>query len=144
MTVPSARGLHTATLAVLRAVNPTNLEVFDGEVGSNPRDDNDKRVHPYLVMYSTPGRAVSTSMCATTRTLEWSCEVVCVGGDQNRCLAAVDAARTVLDTELVVPGQTGQRLREVHATRVRPVYRDDVTRPARFECSLLIAADSDA
>lgn len=144
MAVPSARLLHQAVLTALRAIDPANLEVFDGEVDKDPRKDNDKRTHPYLVLYSDPGSAKRTSLCGTTNSLEWGCEVVCVGGDQNRCLWAVDKARAVLDTDLTIPGQTGQRLREEHATKLRPVGRDDTTRPARFEVSLLLAADSDA
>lgn len=144
MAVPSARLLHQAVLAALKAIDPSHLEVYDGEVDPSPRDDNDKRVHPYLVLYSDPGKAQRTGLCGVTNSLAWGCEVVCVGGDVNRCLAAVDKARTVLDTELTIPGQTGQRLREEFATRVRPVGRDDTTRPARFEVSLLLAADSDA
>lgn len=144
MAVPSARLLYAATLAELRAIDPDNLEVFDAEVDGDPRKDNDKRVHPYLVFYADAGNAKRTSLCGTTTALAWGCEVVCVGGDQNRCLWAVDKARTILDRELVIPGQTGQRLREEHATKLRPVGRDDTTRPARFEVSLLLAADSDA
>lgn len=144
MAVPSARLLHGAVLAALRAIDPANLQVYDAEVDGDPRKDNDKRVHPYLVFYSDAGNAKRMSLCATTTSLAWGCEVVCVGGDQNRCLWAVDKARLVLDTELTIPGQTGQRLREEHATRLRPVGREDTTRPARFEVSLLLAADSDA
>lgn len=143
MAVASVRDMHAAVLAVLRAIDPTNLTVYDGEVIPEPKKDNDERVHPYAVLYSDGGRPHATGLCGTSDAHEWSFVVVCVGGDQNRCLWAVDKVRAALiDLELTVAGRSMHRVREeVEAPRVR---RDDTVRPALSYVPLMFRADSDA
>lgn len=145
MAVPSVRAHHNAVLALLQGLDPVNFKVYDGEVDPKPVDDPDHRVHPYAVLYSDPGRPWAPALCHDSTSLAWTFEVVCVGGDQNRCLWAVDKVRASLtDAELAITGRASHKVREDYMSRVRVVARDDVTRPARFEVSLLFRADSHA
>lgn len=141
MVAPAVRPHHAAVLALLQAI--PSFKVFDGEVAPEPDKDADQRVHPYAVLYSDPGKAWATGLCGTSDALAWTFAVICVGGDQNRALWAVDKVRAALvDVELTVAGRSVHRVRQELETA--PVRRDDSIRPARFYVPLLFRADSDA
>lgn len=143
MATASVRDLHAAVLAVLQGLDSNNFKVYDGEVIPDPKVDKDQRVHPYAVLYSDPGHPHATGLCGISDAFEWTFAVICVGGDQNRALWAVDKVRSALvDAELTVSGRSLHRVRE--EIRSSTVRRDDSIRPARFYVPLLFRADSDA
>lgn len=130
--------------AILAAVTVPNLKLYDGEIpqGDPPPLDTDNRVKPYAVLYLATGLAVRTSLSGSSDDyIDLSFQMTCVGGDQWRCLWAVDTVLTaLLDRRLAVPGQTPTRIRQDGSAG--PVRRDDQVSPPRFYVPLLLRVTS--
>jgi len=140
MSIPSARLLHDAVLAALQAVLDN---VFDGEVPDSPPKDGDQRVQAYVVLYSGAGRAYTEAVCATPTDLNWPFQITCVGGDETRCLWAIDATRSALTgRRLIVAGASVGLIRE--DGDLGPIRRDDAVQPPRHYLPLLYRLDATA
>lgn len=128
MTV-SARLLADEVWDLLRTV--TNVNHFRGEVASAPPLDPDGRVHAYDVFYPGAGWRASNRLGAGLNRLEWTFQVTCVGGDDNRCLWCVDKVRAMLTgARIQLDGARPGRIRELGDRG--PVIRDDDVNPPRY------------
>jgi len=111
-TPPSVREATEALVALLRldidpplSIDPTDTTagVHDGQAPGSPPKDS-LGVHPYAVVYADPG-APEPRFTGIEGALTITWQVTCVGGTQERCLAAVDRARAALHGARVrVPG----------------------------------------
>lgn len=128
--MPDVRPHRDAILAKLRAV--ASLTTYDAEVASSPPLDPDGRVHPYAVLHMTAGDPTVDSLAFTQNLLELPYQVTCVGGDQDRCLWAVDKVRgALLGQVLTVPGRSLSPITS-DGNSGSPLPDDDVTPPRHF------------
>jgi hypothetical protein len=132
--VTSIRLLRQAVLDLLDAA--PGLNVFDGEVATDPPRDPDGRVHPYAVLYASPGAHLTTALDGLHDLIRWSFQVTAVGGDAQRCAWAVDTALTaLLDQRPTVAGAVTARVGL--AGDPGPARRDDDVHPPRHWTPLL-------
>lgn len=133
--MPDVLPHHDAILAKLQAV--TTMTTYDAEVPSSPPADPDGRVHPYVVLHVTPGEPTIDSLAFTQNRLDLPFQVTCVGGDQNRCLFAVDKVRAALLGQVLTV--TGRSLSPISSdgSGGAPLPDDDVTPPRHFLAVLL-------
>jgi hypothetical protein len=125
--VPDVRSLSDIVWALLDGIAGVNA--FDGEV-TDPPLDTDGRVHAYAVYYPDPAHARSNRAGGTPNTLDWGCQVTCVGGDRTRALWCVDKVRAALTGRRVtIDGRRGV-LAEVG--NPGPIRRDTDVSPVRF------------
>lgn len=133
MTTPGE--LHTATLALLRAI--PNMTVFDGDVPTTLPRDGAGRVYPYTVLWPSAGfrpNDIADDLAGTPdETLEWPVQVTVASGDVMWTLGAVRVVRAALAGAWLTP-RTG-RLREEPAAP--SITRDTDVTPARFYVPLL-------
>jgi hypothetical protein len=96
-----------------------------------PPLDPDGRVHPYFVAYFGGGRASSLRVAGSRDKVAWSCQVSCVGGDDNRALWCVDQVRAALTGKRVAGGCLYETVEP------GPPQRSDNVRPPRFWTPIL-------
>ena len=126
-TVPDVLTLSEVVWQLLDGI--ANVNAFDGEV-TNPPLDPDGRVHAYAVYYPNPGHAHSLRAGRTAHTLNWGCQVTCVGGDRTRALWCIQKVRTALTgARLVIDGRRSI-LTEIG--NPGPLRRDDDVSPPRL------------
>lgn len=106
LNLPSTREGKDAVLAVLKAIDPINFPITDGE--PDDRDlkfDPDGRVHPYAVLYLGNTATIIQRMCRTPDVRNFGFQVTAVGGDNDRCLWAVDLVeKHLVGRRLTLPG----------------------------------------
>jgi hypothetical protein len=130
----AVRTLADQVWALQQAI--TNVNHYRGNVASNPPLDPDGKVHAYAVLYAGAGRAFGGRMVAAPGQTDWTFQVTCVGGDDNRALWCVDKIRAALTgAPLAVSGTSAGRIREL--TNPGPVRRDDDVSPPRYYLPLL-------
>lgn len=127
MTIP-VRTLADDVWTLLSAV--PNLNTWRGEIldaagqPTNPPVDPDGRVHPYAVAYFGGGQALGNRIAALPSRVSWSFQVTCVGGDDIRCMWAVDTVRAALSFKRVA----NTVIRE--STDPGPIRRSDDIQPS--------------
>ena len=149
---PSVREHHVAVLTYLRNGSPAGFPVYDSTVEpytwgatshGQPTVDPDGRMHPYAVMYSEVGRSLPVALEGISTALRWGFTVICVGGDENRCLWAVDTVvRVLVDAEVSVAGRDPVLVRQEIASP--SPRRDDDIKPPRLFVPVFFRADSQA
>jgi hypothetical protein len=107
--LPAVTPVANAVLALLEAID--DLNVYDGELITNPPLDPDGRVHPYAVFFGGGGNAFGDRLNKDTATdMSWTCRVLFVGGDMTRAIWALDRIRAALTGKRPTGGA---RLKEV-------------------------------
>ena len=101
--------------------------------------DPDGAVHAYACLYAGAGRSYATRVCGSQRNLAWSCQVTCVGGDDNRTLWCVDQVRGRLKGVYLTVDGRQVLLREVEVDS-GPVRVDRDVDPHRSWLPLFFAA----
>lgn len=132
---------HDAILAVLQGIQGTlpsggYLGVYDGEVNDSPVLDGDGRVRPYVVLRAGPAYPCGQVLAGAFSVLDYRFGVACVGGDQRRCLWAMDRVNGALISQrLTVPGRLSGLVYPGPASP--PVERVDPIAPPRYVAALL-------
>lgn len=132
--IPQVRPISDQVWDQLQTLTAVNL--FDGEVPGSPPLDPDGRVHAYAVFYPGIGRGYSNRGGGTAHSLNWGCQVTCVGGDRTRALWCVDQVRGVLDGLRVTVAGRNALLVDVTPEET-PLRRDPDISPPRFYLPLL-------
>jgi hypothetical protein len=128
--------------SVTAAVPAAGVFVYRGEVKdssgnpSTPPVDPDALVHPHLIFYPSSGRVPFERLGGGLLNVNWGFQVTCVGGDENRCMWAVDKVRAALLCKRITldGAQSGQVYEDADAG---PVRRDDAEQPPRYFVPLL-------
>ena len=139
-------------MAYLRNGSPAGFPVYEGKVEAytwgavqhgQPTVDPDGRMHPYAVIYPEVGRSLPVTLEGISSALRWGFTVICVGGDENRCLWAVDTVvRVLVDAEITVAGRDLVLVRQEIASP--SPRRDDDVKPPRLSVPVFFRADSQA
>ena len=96
MAALTADSLHAGVVGILRAI--PNITVYDGNVDDKPPADQYGFVLPYLVVWASPGLAPAHPLSAgASFGMDWSVQITCAGGSQERVLQGLALARTALD-----------------------------------------------
>lgn len=95
MTVVSVRDLAIATKA--RLDGATGLAVYETTVTGQPPRDQGNKIRAYAVFHPGGGDSTRNSLDAVPGPLLWSFSVLCVGGDHDYLLGAIDAVRGRLE-----------------------------------------------
>lgn len=126
----SAAELHTAALALLRAV-PT-IGVYDGKVPDSPPADASGRTYPYVVVWPSAGhypKAEAGALCATPGDeLTWPGQFTVAAGESLWVLQAAALVRKALAGKYLTP-LSGPLVEDEVSV---PVQVDPVVKPARF------------
>lgn len=95
-----------------------------------PPHDPDGRVHPYAVLYASPGRRFSLRQSAHPDNLDWGFQITCVGGDDNRALWCFDEVRGLFTGHWLNVGD-GTRALITEVTDPGPIRVDRGVTPHR-------------
>jgi hypothetical protein len=127
---------------VTPTVPASGVFVYRGEVKdtagnpASPPNDPDSRTHAHAIFYPSPGRVPFERLGGGMLNVNWGFQVTCVGGDENRCMWAVDKVRAALLCKRITldGAQSGQVYEDADAG---PVRRDDSVQPPRYFVPLL-------
>lgn len=124
---------HIALLALLKAITlpaGAHLGGYDGEVPDHPTLDADGRVRPYWVLYGGNGdTSIDRRLAGYGSALLYDFGVTAVGGDNNRCLWAVDRINEALVGQRLV---VGDRSGIVHPRLATDVVPNKALVPPRY------------
>jgi hypothetical protein len=132
VSVKSTADTVWALIDAVANLNTWRQEILD-DTGApvDPPLDPDTRVHPYAVVYFGAGQtAIDRESSAPVRT-PITFQVSCVGGDDIRCLWAVDQVRTALVGQVVAGG------RVVEINDAGPLTSDEDLQPSRTMTHLI-------
>ncbi|MDX2749652.1 hypothetical protein PV413_03200 [Streptomyces scabiei] len=83
----------------------------------------------YVVLYFTPGQAVSESLADARTDFDCMFQVTCVAPTEERCLWLADKVRRALHAPVAVTGRTTWRPEDLGGP---PMQRDDDVSPPLF------------
>jgi hypothetical protein len=81
-----------------------SMFVYPGEVPATGPMDDDGRISSYACLYMFPGRQMHTDLTGAQNSLASVFQITCVGGDERRVLATVDAVRVTVPGAVTVGG----------------------------------------